>query len=94
MAGPPQMPNNFLQFCDSGTETWYPIHLYSRYVDRLHVLSTLPQMKRTCYDSSPIYTYFLTLLTYDTPPESPYSSGPPTGPLEPMDRLMPNPYPN
>ena len=47
-----------------------------------------------CYDSSPIYTYFLTLLTYDAPPESPYSSGPPTGPLEPMDRLMPNPYPN
>ena len=47
-----------------------------------------------CYDSSPIYTYFLTLLTYDAPPESPYSSGPPTGPLEPMDQLMPNPYPN
>ena len=23
-----------------------------------------------CYDSSPIYTYFLTLLTYDAPPES------------------------
>ena len=48
----------------------------------------------SCYDSSPIYTYFLTLLTCDAPPESPYSSGPPTGPLEPMDRLMPNPYPN
>ena len=47
-----------------------------------------------CYDSSPIYTYFPTLLTYDAPPESPYPSGPPTGPLEPMDRLMPNPYPN
>ena len=47
-----------------------------------------------CYDSSPIYTYFLTFLTYDAPPESPYSSGPPTGPLEPIDRLMPNPYPN
>ena len=47
-----------------------------------------------CYNSSPIYTYFLTLLTYDAPPESPYSSGPPTGPLEPMDWLMPNPYPN
>ena len=47
-----------------------------------------------CYDSSPIHTYFLALLTYDTPPESPYSSEPPTGPLEPMDRLLPNPYPN
>ena len=46
---------------------------------------------QNCYDSSPIYTYFLTLLTYDVPPESPYSAGPPTGPLEPLDRLMLNP---
>ena len=38
MAGPPQMPNNFLQFRDSGTETRHPIRLYSRYVDRLHIL--------------------------------------------------------
>ena len=52
-----------------------------------HILHT-----RKCYDSSPIYTYFLTLLTYDVPPESPYSFGPPTGPLEPMDRLLLNPY--
>ena len=44
-----------------------------------------------CYDSSPIYTYFLTLLTYDTPPESPYSSGPPTGLLGLLDWLMLNP---
>jgi pre-mRNA-processing factor 8 len=36
MAGPPQMPNNFLQYRDS--ETRHPICLYSRYVDRLHVL--------------------------------------------------------
>ena len=34
---------------------------------------------------------FLTLLTYDTPLESPYSTGPPTGPLEPLDQLMLNP---
>ena len=58
-----------------------------RYLFRTHACNR-------CYDSSPIYTYFPTLLTYDAPPESPYSSGPPTGPLEPMDRLMPNPYPN
>ena len=44
-----------------------------------------------CYNSSPIYTYFLTLLTYDVPPESPYSARLPTGPLEPLDRLMLNP---
>lgn len=38
MAGPPQMPNNFLQFRDSATEVRHPVRLYSRYVDRLHIL--------------------------------------------------------
>ncbi|KAH8824952.1 NUC071 domain-containing protein [Flagelloscypha sp. PMI_526] len=38
MAGPPQMPNNFLQYRDSQTEKRHPIRLYSRYVDRLHIL--------------------------------------------------------
>ncbi|KAG1765663.1 ribonuclease H-like domain-containing protein [Suillus occidentalis] len=38
MAGPPQMPNDFLQYRDSATETRYPIRLYSRYVDRLCIL--------------------------------------------------------
>ncbi|KAJ7059822.1 U5-snRNA binding site 2 of PrP8-domain-containing protein [Mycena amicta] len=38
MAGPPSMPNNFLQYRDSETETQHPIRLYSRYVDRLHIL--------------------------------------------------------
>ena len=38
MAGPPQMPNNFLQYRDSATETRHPIRLYSRYVDKLHIL--------------------------------------------------------
>ena len=38
MAGPPQIPNNFLQYRDSATETRHPIRLYSRYVDRLHIL--------------------------------------------------------
>ena len=27
-----------IQYCDSATETCHPIHLYSRYVDRLHIL--------------------------------------------------------
>ena len=34
----PQMPNNFLQYQDSATEIHHPIRLYSRYVDRLHIL--------------------------------------------------------
>ena len=37
MAGPPQMPNDFLTYQDVQTETSHPIRLYSRYVDRLHV---------------------------------------------------------
>ena len=32
------MPNNFLQYRDSATETQHPIRLYSRYVDRLQIL--------------------------------------------------------
>jgi pre-mRNA-processing factor 8 len=38
MAGPPQMLNNFLQYRDSATETRHPNRLYSRYIDRLHIL--------------------------------------------------------
>jgi len=38
MAGPPQFPNNFLQFQNVATETAHPIRLYSRYVDRIHML--------------------------------------------------------
>uniref|UniRef100_A0A5K3FTK5 Pre-mRNA-processing-splicing factor 8 n=2 Tax=Mesocestoides corti TaxID=53468 RepID=A0A5K3FTK5_MESCO len=35
MAGPPQMPNDFLQYQDTATEIAHPIRLYTRYVDRL-----------------------------------------------------------
>lgn len=38
LAGPPQLPNEFLSFRDSRTETRHPIRLYSRYIDRIHVL--------------------------------------------------------
>ena len=38
MAGLPQMPNNFLQYRDSATETRHPIRLYSRYANKLHIL--------------------------------------------------------
>ena len=37
MAGPPQIPNDFLTFQDVETETSHPIRLYSRYVDRIHI---------------------------------------------------------
>lgn len=37
VAGPPQMPNDFLTFQDTVTETNHPIRLYCRYVDRIHL---------------------------------------------------------
>ncbi|CAG8523670.1 4130_t:CDS:2 [Ambispora gerdemannii] len=37
MAGPPQMPNDFLQFRDVATETRHPIRLYCRYIDKIHI---------------------------------------------------------
>ena len=36
--GPPQIPNNFLQYRDSATETRHPKSLYSHYVDCLHII--------------------------------------------------------
>ncbi|KAF9160173.1 Pre-mRNA-processing-splicing factor 8 [Actinomortierella ambigua] len=38
MAGPPQMPNDFLQFRDVATEVRHPIRLYVRNVDKFHML--------------------------------------------------------
>lgn len=38
LAGPPQQPNDFLQFADEETETGHPIRLYIRYFDRVHIL--------------------------------------------------------
>ena len=37
MAGPPAIPNDFLQFRDVATEIRHPIRLYSRYVDKIHL---------------------------------------------------------
>lgn len=37
MAGPPQLPNDFLTFQDVVTEASHPIRLYSRYIDRVHI---------------------------------------------------------
>ncbi|KAL8155657.1 hypothetical protein AgCh_000888 [Apium graveolens] len=38
IAGPPQMPNEFITYCDSKVETRHPIRLYSRYIDKVHIL--------------------------------------------------------
>lgn len=36
IAGPPQMPNQYLCYKDSATEARHPIRLYTRYVDKVH----------------------------------------------------------
>ena len=38
MCGPPQMPNEFLTFENVEAVTRHPIRLYSRYVDKLHIV--------------------------------------------------------
>ncbi|KAJ1921385.1 pre-mRNA-splicing factor 8 [Mycoemilia scoparia] len=38
MAGPPQMPNDFLQFRNVATETRHPIRMYARYIDKIYIL--------------------------------------------------------
>jgi pre-mRNA-processing factor 8 len=38
IAGPPQVPNEYLTFKDTATELRHPIRLYTRYVDRIFVL--------------------------------------------------------
>ena len=37
IAGPPEMPNDFLTFHSLVMETKHPIRLYSRYIDRIHI---------------------------------------------------------
>eukprot|EP00199_Chlamydomonas_sp_CCMP681_P000039 CAMPEP_0119105026 /NCGR_PEP_ID=MMETSP1180-20130426/3084_1 /TAXON_ID=3052 ORGANISM="Chlamydomonas cf sp, Strain CCMP681" /NCGR_SAMPLE_ID=MMETSP1180 /ASSEMBLY_ACC=CAM_ASM_000741 /LENGTH=1353 /DNA_ID=CAMNT_0007089951 /DNA_START=3 /DNA_END=4064 /DNA_ORIENTATION=+ len=38
IAGPPQMPNEFLTFRDVKTETRHPIRCYTRYINRVYIL--------------------------------------------------------
>ncbi|GAU12484.1 hypothetical protein TSUD_230170 [Trifolium subterraneum] len=38
IAGSPQMPNEFNNYRDTEVETKHPIRLYSRYIDRVHIL--------------------------------------------------------
>jgi len=37
LAGPPNLPNDFLQFRDTRTEAKHPIRAYCRYVDKIHI---------------------------------------------------------
>ncbi|TLS31346.1 hypothetical protein PpBr36_03623 [Pyricularia pennisetigena] len=55
IAGPPQSPNDFLQFKDRETETKHPIRLYSRYIDKIWVF-----LRFTADESRDLIQRFLT----------------------------------
>ncbi|KAI9726119.1 MAG: pre-mRNA-splicing factor 8 [Cirrosporium novae-zelandiae] len=55
IAGPPQSPNDFLQFRDRATETRHPIRLYTRYIDRIWVF-----FRFTAEESRDLIQRFLT----------------------------------
>lgn len=55
IAGPPQSPNDFLQFRDRETESRHPIRLYSRYIDKIWVF-----LRFTAEESRDLIQRFLT----------------------------------
>ncbi|TPX14374.1 uncharacterized protein E0L32_005570 [Thyridium curvatum] len=55
IAGPPQSPNDFLQFKDRETETKHPIRLYTRYIDKIWVF-----LRFTADESRDLIQRFLT----------------------------------
>lgn len=55
IAGPPQSPNDFLQFRDRETESKHPIRLYTRYVDRIWMF-----LRFTAEESRDLIQRFLT----------------------------------
>lgn len=55
IAGPPQGPNDFLQFRDEETETRHPIRLYTRYIDKIWVF-----LRFTAEESRDLIQRFLT----------------------------------
>ncbi|MCJ1257531.1 pre-mRNA-splicing factor 8 [Lignoscripta atroalba] len=55
IAGPPQSPNDFLQFRDRTAETRHPIRLYTRYIDRIWVF-----LRFTADESRDLIQRFLT----------------------------------
>jgi len=38
IAGPPQRPNEFMTYWNTKVETRHPIRLYSRYIDKVHIM--------------------------------------------------------
>lgn len=55
VAGPPQSPNDFLQFRDRETESRHPIRLYSRYIDKIWIF-----LRFTAEESRDLIQRFLT----------------------------------
>ncbi|KAH7003977.1 NUC071 domain-containing protein [Fusarium venenatum] len=55
IAGPPQSPNEFLQFRDRETESGHPIRLYTRYVDKIWIM-----LRFTAEESRDLIQRFLT----------------------------------
>lgn len=55
IAGPPQSPNDFLQFRDRETESRHPIRLYTRYIDKIWVF-----LRFTAEESRDLIQRFLT----------------------------------
>lgn len=55
IAGPPQSPNDFLQFRDRETESRHPIRLYTRYIDKIWVF-----LRFTADESRDLIQRFLT----------------------------------
>ncbi|KAK5108138.1 hypothetical protein LTR62_008734 [Meristemomyces frigidus] len=55
MAGPPNAPNDFLQFRDRATESRHPIRLYTRYIDKVWIF-----LRFTADESRDLIQRFLT----------------------------------
>jgi pre-mRNA-processing factor 8 len=55
IAGPPQSPNDFLQFRDRETESSHPIRLYTRYIDKIWIM-----LRFTAEESRDLIQRFLT----------------------------------
>ncbi|KAF4437962.1 pre-mRNA-splicing factor spp42 [Fusarium acutatum] len=55
IAGPPQSPNDFLQFRDRETESGHPIRLYTRYIDKVWIF-----LRFTAEESRDLIQRFLT----------------------------------
>lgn len=62
MAGPPQMPNDFLSFQDTATESAHPIRLYCRYIDRIHIFFRLVVQMKVVSCCAVLRLYFQKLL--------------------------------